>query len=115
MGIGIFASGIAMRRFRPSARLVAAWIAAAALAYALGMLILMSLGCRQPGNTFAGLDGHSQSSNQAPTCEQACSCPTGEFAPASSSHGVTYLSNSSANSSSPSASDIRSVLSCFFN
>ena len=81
-----------MRRFRPSARLVAAWIAAAALAYALGMLILMSLGCRQPGNTFAGLDGHSLSSNQAPTCEQACSCPTGEFAPVCSSDGVTYLS-----------------------
>ena len=54
MGIGIFASGLFMRKYKPSARFVARWIALAALLYAIGMVILMFLGC--PLNNFVGLN-----------------------------------------------------------
>ncbi|XP_022258702.1 solute carrier organic anion transporter family member 3A1-like, partial [Limulus polyphemus] len=45
MGVGIFFSGTLMRRFKPSARIVAAWITLAAFAYCLGMVVLMWVGC----------------------------------------------------------------------
>ena len=54
MGIGIFASGSFMRKYKPNARFVARWIALAALLYAIGMVILMFLGC--PLNNFVGLN-----------------------------------------------------------
>lgn len=54
MGAGIFASGTFMRTFKPNARFVAKWIAASALAYSIGMVILMWLGC--PLNDFVGLN-----------------------------------------------------------
>lgn len=54
MGLGIFASGTFMRTFKPNARFVAKWIAASALAYSVGMFILMWLGC--PLNDFVGLN-----------------------------------------------------------
>lgn len=54
MGIGIFASGSFMRKYKPDARFVARWIALSALLYALGMVILMFLGC--PLNKFVGLN-----------------------------------------------------------
>lgn len=53
MGIGIFASGTFMRKYKPSARFVARWIALAALSYVIGMCVLMFMGC--PTNKFAGL------------------------------------------------------------
>lgn len=45
MGVGIFASGMYMRRYKPNPRFVAGWIATTALAYAIGMVILSFLGC----------------------------------------------------------------------
>ncbi len=54
MGIGIFASGSFMRKYKPNARFVARWIALAALLYSIGMVILMFLGC--PLNNFVGLN-----------------------------------------------------------
>lgn len=53
MGIGIFASGTFMRKYNPSAKFVARWIALAAIFYVIGMCVLMFLGC--PTNQFAGL------------------------------------------------------------
>lgn len=54
MGFGVFTSGTIMRKFNPSARFVAAWIAVSALIYVLGMTSLMFVGC---ANTpFVGLE-----------------------------------------------------------
>ncbi|KAI1285073.1 Solute carrier organic anion transporter family member 3A1 [Halotydeus destructor] len=91
MGIGIFASGIYMRKYKPSARFVAAWIAMAALLYAIGMVILMFLGC--PLVDIVGLNAGTSSANTSePTCDAACSCSFGEFSPICTSTGVTYIS-----------------------
>lgn len=57
MGVGIFASGIFMRKYKPSPRFVALWIALAALLYAFGMVILMFLGC--PLNQVVGLNAET--------------------------------------------------------
>jgi len=45
MGLGIFGSGMWIRRREPSARNVAAWVAFSALCYASGMFALMFVGC----------------------------------------------------------------------
>lgn len=84
MGAGIFASGIFMRKFKPSARFVAAWIALAALLYAVGMGILMFLGC--PKMHIVGI------STQEMECSSGCQCPEGEFSPVCSSLGETFIS-----------------------
>lgn len=91
MGIGIFASGSFMRKFKPNAQFVARWIAAAALAYAIGMFILMWLGC--PLNSYVGLnaDGNNMKNEQM-SCNVTCECRSGEFAPICTSDGVTFLS-----------------------
>lgn len=53
MGFGIFFSGVFIRVYKPSPKFVAAWIALTALLYALGMGLLMLMGC--PMDDFAGL------------------------------------------------------------
>lgn len=91
MGAGIFASGVFMRSFKPNARFVARWIALCALFYAIGMVILMWLGC--PMNNYVGLN--STSGSIRPTndvCNGTCHCKFGEFSPICTSDGVTYLS-----------------------
>ncbi|CAG2161776.1 unnamed protein product [Oppiella nova] len=92
MGIGIFASGSFMRKYKPNARFVARWIALAALLYAIGMVILMFLGC--PLNNFVGLnvDSENYENTSLSSCSERCSCPNGEYAPICTSTGITYLS-----------------------
>ncbi|CAG2110000.1 unnamed protein product [Medioppia subpectinata] len=92
MGIGIFASGSFMRKYKPNARFVARWIALAALLYAIGMVILMFLGC--PLNNFVGLnvDSENHENTSLLSCSEECSCPTGQYSPICTSTGVTYLS-----------------------
>ncbi|GIY47767.1 solute carrier organic anion transporter family member 3A1 [Caerostris extrusa] len=93
MGLGIFASGSFMRSFKPSARFVAKWIAASALAYSVGMVILMWLGC--PLNDFVGLDAINPGRpgvQAVQACNATCECRLGEFAPICASDGKTYLS-----------------------
>lgn len=67
MGVGVFTSGIFMRKFNPSARFVAGWIAFAAFAYVLGMSVLMFLGC--PSKSIAGINynGWTMEGNQVNT------------------------------------------------
>ena len=91
MGAGIFASGIFMRKFKPSSRFVAAWIAIAALLYAAGMVVLMFLGC--PMNSVIGVSNPgSQSIKTEVTCVTSCSCPEGEYSPICTSQGDTFIS-----------------------
>lgn len=56
MGLGIIISGVFILRAKPNARFVAAWIAFTAVVYAIGMGILMFIGC--PMDDFAGLVSH---------------------------------------------------------
>ena len=58
MGFGVFFSGIFMRKYKPSAKYVARWLAFAALAYVVGMTLLMFLGC--PTNSYAGLSAQKE-------------------------------------------------------
>ncbi|XP_071044551.1 solute carrier organic anion transporter family member 74D [Parasteatoda tepidariorum] len=93
MGAGIFASGSFMRSFKPSARFVAKWIAASALAYSIGMIILMWVGC--PLNNFVGLDEVNPGRPgglAVQACNATCECRLGEFAPICATDGKTYLS-----------------------
>lgn len=91
MGIGIFASGSYMRKFKPNAQFVARWIAASAALYAIGMLILMIFGC--PLNSYVGLNAGSEYEDTTQkSCNETCNCKPGEFAPICTSEGVTYLS-----------------------
>lgn len=90
MGIGIFASGTYMRKYKPNARFVARWIAMCALLYAIGMLILMMFGC--PINSYVGLNVKSEYEvSTHETCNETCNCQS-EFFPICTSEGVTYLS-----------------------
>lgn len=57
MGFGIIISGIFILRVKPNARFVAAWIAFTAVAYGIGMGVLMFIGC--PMDDFAGLSTNS--------------------------------------------------------
>ncbi|KAJ4450343.1 hypothetical protein ANN_01763 [Periplaneta americana] len=59
MGLGIIISGVFILRVKPNARFVAAWIAFTAVVYAIGMGILMFVGC--PMDDFAGLKGTTTS------------------------------------------------------
>lgn len=53
MGFGIIISGMFILKAKPNAKFVAAWIAFTAVVYAIGMGVLMFIGC--PMNDFAGL------------------------------------------------------------
>ncbi|XP_022240822.1 solute carrier organic anion transporter family member 3A1-like isoform X2 [Limulus polyphemus] len=88
MGVGIFFSGTLMRRLKPSARIVAAWIALAAFAYCLGMVVLMLVGCPvnikvSHSDELPSIDG---------LCNETCSCRPGVYSPVCGGDGITYLS-----------------------
>lgn len=90
MGIGIFASGTFMRKFKPNARFVAKWIALSALAYSVGMVILMWVGC--PLGDYVGLNAGSKGAGYMPAaCNSSCECKSGLFSPVCHDR-VTYLS-----------------------
>jgi hypothetical protein len=60
MGVGIFVTGVISVKFPLSARKVSLWIAFTALATALGLLILSTLGCSM--DNYAGLKEGSSGS-----------------------------------------------------
>ncbi|XP_078052369.1 organic anion transporting polypeptide 74D [Augochlora pura] len=91
MGLGIIISGVFILRAKPNARFVAAWIAFTAVVYAIGMGVLMFIGC--PMDDFAGLVSHSNGlSNFEPTCEATCDCDRNKFSPICGADGKTYFS-----------------------
>lgn len=91
MGVGIFASGTFMRKYKPNARFVAKWIAFTALAYSIGMVILMWVGC--PLGDYVGLNSeHRDLDFLPPACNStSCECKSGLFSPVCHD-SVTYLS-----------------------
>ncbi|KAJ9591625.1 hypothetical protein L9F63_001839, partial [Diploptera punctata] len=93
MGLGIIISGVFILRVKPNARFVAAWIAFTAIVYAIGMGILMLIGC--PMDDFAGL-GKSTSSSGLPSfepvCNTTCECDRYKFSPICGHDGKTYFS-----------------------
>ncbi|CAK9807117.1 Solute carrier organic anion transporter family member 74D [Anthophora plagiata] len=91
MGLGIIISGVFILRAKPNARFVAAWIAFTAVVYAIGMGVLMFIGC--PMDDFAGLVSHSNGlSSFEPTCEATCDCIRNKFSPICGADGKTYFS-----------------------
>ncbi|XP_015587731.1 solute carrier organic anion transporter family member 3A1 [Cephus cinctus] len=91
MGLGIIISGFFILKAKPNARFVAAWIAFTAVVYAIGMGILMFIGC--PMDDFAGLMSHSNGvSSFEPTCDVACDCDRNKFSPICGADGKTYFS-----------------------
>ncbi|KYN21179.1 PREDICTED: solute carrier organic anion transporter family member 4C1 [Trachymyrmex cornetzi] len=91
MGLGIIISGVFILRAKPNARFVAAWIAFTAVVYAIGMGVLMFIGC--PMDDFAGLVSHSDGlSSFEPTCEATCDCDRNKFSPICGADGKTYFS-----------------------
>lgn len=91
MGLGIIISGIFILRFTPNARFVAAWIAFTAVVYALGMGILMFIGC--PMDDFAGLrTENDRFSSLDLSCNVSCNCNKNKFAPVCGQDKKTYLS-----------------------
>ncbi|XP_018325614.1 solute carrier organic anion transporter family member 3A1 [Agrilus planipennis] len=91
MGLGIIISGVFILRVKPNARFVAAWIAFTAVLYAIGMGILMFIGC--PMNEVIGLrkldDGMAVIE---PICNTTCECSRNKFAPVCGGDGRTYFS-----------------------
>ncbi|KAH9381873.1 hypothetical protein HPB48_011724 [Haemaphysalis longicornis] len=104
MGVGIFASGTFMRKYKPNARFVAKWIAFTALAYSIGMVILMWVGC--PLGEYVGLNSeHKDLDFLPPACNStSCECKSGLFSPVCHD-SVTYLSPCLAGCSQVSGSD----------
>ncbi|XP_036144680.1 solute carrier organic anion transporter family member 74D [Monomorium pharaonis] len=91
MGLGIVISGFFILRVKPNARFVAAWIAFTAVVYAIGMGVLMFIGC--PMDDFAGLVSHPDGlSSFEPTCEATCDCDRNKFSPICGADGKTYFS-----------------------
>ncbi|XP_023718722.1 solute carrier organic anion transporter family member 74D [Cryptotermes secundus] len=91
MGLGIIISGVFILRVKPNARFVAAWIAFTAVVYAIGMGILMLIGC--PMKDFAGL--HTTSSGLTTfelDCNATCNCDRNKFSPICGRDKSTYFS-----------------------
>ncbi|XP_070167485.1 solute carrier organic anion transporter family member 74D [Polyergus mexicanus] len=104
MGLGIIISGVFILRAKPNARFVAAWIAFTAVVYAIGMSVLMFIGC--PMDDFAGLVSHSDGlSSFEPTCEATCGCDRNKFSPICGADGRTYFSACHAGCSNYTVSD----------
>ncbi|KAG8321501.1 hypothetical protein J6590_045567 [Homalodisca vitripennis] len=92
MGLGIIMSGVFILRVKPNARFVAAWIAFTAVVYAIGMGILMTIGC--PMDDFAGIkigEGVNLATFESP-CKLDCNCNMTKFNPVCGADKLTYYS-----------------------
>ncbi|XP_046382967.1 solute carrier organic anion transporter family member 74D isoform X2 [Ischnura elegans] len=92
MGVGIIISGVFILKVKPNARFIAAWIALTAVIYALGMGVLMLIGC--PMDDFAGLKLERGAMVKfEPLCNNTCSCDAVPFSPICGYDGKTYYSS----------------------
>ncbi|KYB29909.1 Solute carrier organic anion transporter family member 4C1-like protein [Tribolium castaneum] len=91
MGVGIIISGVFILRVKPNARFVAAWIAFTAIIYAVGMGILMFIGC--PMDDLAGIQTRHEFATFDLNCNKStCECNQDKFSPICGQDGKTYLS-----------------------
>lgn len=84
MGLGIFTSGIYMRKYNPNARIVSRWICIATFLYVCGMIMLMFLGCPLPKISNLNL-------KESNDCLD-CNCESNQFSPVCASNSISYLS-----------------------
>lgn len=84
MGVGIFTSGVYMRKFNPNPTIVSRWICIATFLYVCGMIVLMFLGCPLP--KIANLN--SVDNLNCPDCN----CKSNQFSPICASNSISYLS-----------------------
>ncbi|VVC45455.1 Organic anion transporter polypeptide OATP,Kazal domain,Major facilitator superfamily domain [Cinara cedri] len=91
MGIGIIISGVYILKKNPNARAVAAWIAFTALAYSIGMCVLMFFGC--PTTNISGLRYDELNEPKFESrCVDLCVCDQETFSPICGVDGITYYS-----------------------
>lgn len=86
VGVGAFFGGTMIRLFNVNSKFMTRWIATSALLYALGMIILMNLGC--PQNQII----HSESIDFKQTdCSLNCGCSGNVYNPVCA-NGTTFMS-----------------------
>lgn len=86
VGLGAFIGGMIIRVLNVNSKIMANWIASSALLYAIGMLILMNLGC--PQNQTVYLESESFKSTD---CSIACHCSKTVYSPVCA-NGTTFMS-----------------------
>lgn len=109
MGVGIVISGIFILKVKPNARFVAGWIAFTAIVYAMGMGVLMFIGCPMTdlaelkpneGYVYLYIKYYNYCVNifrmdtiQITSCNKTlCNCNEDKFQPICGQDGKTYLS-----------------------
>lgn len=86
VGIGAFVGGMIIRVLNVNSKIMANWIASSALLYAIGMLILMNLGC--PQNQTVYLESENFKSTD---CYDTCHCSNNVYSPVCA-NGTTFMS-----------------------
>ncbi|XP_030748454.1 solute carrier organic anion transporter family member 74D [Sitophilus oryzae] len=91
MGIGIVISGLIIGKVQLNARQAAGWIAFTSIVYAIGMGILMFIGCPMNDLVIVKPD-HGLDLNDINTCYKGCHCNEDKFQPICGQDKKTYLS-----------------------
>ncbi|KAK6619421.1 hypothetical protein RUM43_012178 [Polyplax serrata] len=86
--IGVVLSGIVISRYKPRARILAAWNMFIGVVSVLGMISYMYLGCDNPTE----LDLSVQDYNVSRSCNIDCKCDYVSYSPVCSEHHETFIS-----------------------
>lgn len=86
VGLGAFVGGMIIRIFNVNSKIMTSWIASSALLYAIGMLILMNLGC--PQNQAVHFESEQFTSTD---CSATCHCSPTTYSPVCA-NGTTFMS-----------------------
>ncbi|VVC95895.1 solute carrier organic anion transporter family member 74D isoform X2 [Leptidea sinapis] len=87
MGLGIITAGVVILKVVPTARQVAAWTAATAAIYSVGMVVLMFVSC--PEENFRAL---SPAAAADMNCSSSCYCDGAPYSPVCGQDSFTYTS-----------------------
>lgn len=102
VGLGTFFGGTVVRVWNVNSKTMTKWIATSSLFYAIGMLILMNLGCKQAHQTVYYHSNIEQLSLETPTttgcetdilsqCLSRCKCSSNVYNPVCA-NGTTFMS-----------------------
>lgn len=86
VGLGAFLGGTIVRLFNINSRLMTRWIALSALLYAIGMIVLMNLGCNNNHIVY-----HKSNEFTLTDCSTSCKCSNAIYSPVCA-NGTTYIS-----------------------